>query len=86
MSKIRKSSLKREVSIFRTSVNSKYKIKLLKPLLNKLIGQENWNFDLEDRDNILRIYYFPIMNNFLAKEINKMGFECIEIEEKGKSS
>ncbi len=80
MSKMKKNSLKKEISIFRTSVNTKYKVKILKPLLNKLIGRENWSFDLEDCDNILRIYYFPIMNNFLAKEINKMGFDCIEIE------
>ena len=72
-------SEKREISIFRTSVNSMGKIKILKPLLNKLIGDKNWNFDLEDRDNILRIYSIPTLNNFLAAEINKMGFECVEL-------
>lgn len=79
MLKLKNNSFKKEVSVFRTSVNSKYKVKTLKPLLNKIIGCKNWNFDLEDHENILRVYYFPIMNNFLVKEINKMGFECVEL-------
>lgn len=71
--------LEKEVSLFRTSVNSKHKVKLLKPLLNKLLGAKNWSFDLEDSNTTLQVYYFSVMNNFLAKEINKLGFECIEI-------
>jgi hypothetical protein len=71
--------INREISIFRTSVNSKCDIEKIKPLLDHLIGIENWNFDMEDSEKILRINNFPNMNNFIAKEINKMGFECIEI-------
>lgn len=44
-----------------------------------IIGSKNWNFDLEDCDNILRVNYYPIMHNFLVEEMNKMGFECFEI-------
>lgn len=79
MTKANNTLLKREISIFRTSVNSKCDIKNLKPLLNHLIGIGNWNFDLEDSEKILRINNFPNMNNFIAKEIKKMGFDCIEI-------
>lgn len=70
---------KKEISIFRTSVNSKCDINALKPLLDYTIGSNNWNFDLEDYEKILRINSFPDMNNFIVKEINKMGFDCIEI-------
>lgn len=79
MTKANNTLLKREISIFRTSVNSKCDIKNLKPLLNHLIGIGNWSFDLEDSEKILRINNFPNMNNFIAKEIKKMGFDCIEI-------
>lgn len=79
MKDLRKVAMKKQISIFRTSVNSEDKIEQLKSLLNTIIGLDNWNFDLEDCDNILRVNYYSIMNNFLIEEINKMGFECIEI-------
>ncbi|UOB16156.1 hypothetical protein [Abyssalbus ytuae] len=47
--------------------------------MNNLVGRKNWNFDLEDCDNILKVHSYPEMNNFLIVEINKMGFECIEL-------
>lgn len=72
--------IKKEISIFRTSINSPEKITLIKALLNTLVGSGNWNFDLEDNDYILRIYYQPILKNFLAREINKMGVECVELD------
>ena len=77
MKDLRKVVLKKEISIFRTSVNSEDKIEQLKSLLNIIIGSDNWSFDLEDCDNVLRVNYYSIMNNFLIEEIHKMGFECI---------
>ncbi len=79
MKDLRKVVLKKEISIFRTSVNSEDKIEQLKSLLNIIIGSDNWSFDLEDCDNVLRVNYYSIMNNFLIEEIHKMGFECIEV-------
>lgn len=44
-----------------------------------LVSTEKSNFDLEDKDNILRIDSSPVLNNFLAREIKNMGFDCTEI-------
>jgi hypothetical protein len=68
-----------EISIFQTSVVNEDQINKLAPLLNNLAGLKNWNFDLEDPDNILRVKYPPAQNNFLASEIRKYGFACVEL-------
>jgi len=70
---------KKEVSIFRTSINDPEKIQFLKKTLDVIIGRKYWNFDLEDKDNILRIEANPVVNNFLIQEISKLGFECEEL-------
>lgn len=69
-----------EVSIFKTSVINEEHINQLTPILNILVGSSYWNFDLEDIDNILRVYYPPTQNNFLASEIKKYGFVWIELD------
>ena len=43
------------IFVFKTSVKSNLQIKELKPRLDKLLPNATWNFDLEDRDKILRI-------------------------------
>ena len=70
---------KKEISIFRTSVINKGQIPMLKNTLDTIVGSQFWNFDLEDRDHILRIEANPIVNAFLAQEIRKLGFECEEL-------
>jgi len=70
---------KKEISIFKTSVISDEQIPFLRGLLDSIIGPRFWNFDLEDKDNILRIEACPMVNNFLIQEINKLGFECEEL-------
>lgn len=70
---------KRKISIFRTSVKTIEEVKYLQSLLDIIVGQGNWNFDLEDKDNILRINSHTSINNFLVQEIGKLGFECTEL-------
>jgi|TARA_R110000744_G_scaffold43211_14_gene97099 hypothetical protein len=48
MADLIKETSKKEISIFRTSVNSQNEVRKLKPLLDVIIGSKNWNFDLED--------------------------------------
>ncbi|QEC68960.1 hypothetical protein FRZ67_17200 [Panacibacter ginsenosidivorans] len=43
------------IYVFKTSVKNKKHIRQLSPLLNSLLQQSKWNFDLEDCDKILRI-------------------------------
>lgn len=69
----------KEISIFRTSVVNAEDIRKIKYLLDTIVGKRNWNFDLEDKDNILRINANLSINPFLAQELQKSGFECTEL-------
>jgi hypothetical protein len=68
------------ISIFKTSVNSKKKQRLIKPLLDRIVNVSNWNFDLYDQDNILRIVSEQNVSDFIIKELNQHGFDCKELE------
>lgn len=70
---------KKEISIFRTSVISAEQIPFLRDILDTIVGHRFWNFDLEDKDNILRIKAYPFVSSFLIQEINKLGFDCEEL-------
>lgn len=65
------------IYVFKTSVKSQNDINLLKPHLNELVGISNWNFDLEDCDNILRVENengFAIINI-----LRDLDFDCEEL-------
>ena len=69
----------KEISIFKTSLIDSDDIAKVKSVLDLLIGKNEWNFDLEDIDNILRIHAETHLNGFLAQELHKLGFECEEL-------
>lgn len=69
----------KEISIFKTSIGNKKDIENVRSILDMVIGKNEWNFDLEDIDNILRIHAAAQLNGFLAQEIRKLGFECEEL-------
>jgi hypothetical protein len=65
------------IYIFKTSVDTKLKFELSTVLLNELLPNAIWNFDLEDCDNILRIdCETEITESILNNEI----FDCIELK------
>ena len=68
------------ITIFKTSVNTNRKIRRVKGILNGIKEIDQWNFDLEDCDNILRIESRD--NTITAKvsqNLQKMGYLCIEL-------
>ena len=69
----------KEISIFRTSLVNPADIARVKNILDKMVGKNEWNFDLEDIDNILRIHANTLVNGFLIQELKKQGFECQEL-------
>ncbi|TMM58687.1 hypothetical protein FEE95_04460 [Maribacter algarum] len=68
-----------EISIFKTTIANEDEIGMVEDILNLIVGKNKWNFDLEDIDNILRINANIVVNNFLAQELKKFGFECVEL-------
>lgn len=70
----------KEVLVFKTSINSKREVKVLKPDLNKLIANNGyWNFDLEDCDNILRVETQMVTATTIASLLKNHGFFCEEL-------
>ncbi|MDG3583424.1 MULTISPECIES: hypothetical protein [Galbibacter] len=68
------------VFVFKTSVNNQKDIKRLQNPLNQLMHQnEQWSFDLEDCDNILRVESLQVKAYNIANTLNILGFSCEEI-------
>lgn len=68
------------VLVFKTSVCGNNDVKQLRPLLNKLIRQNgNWNFDLEDCDNILRVETQQLKPLHISATLQRLGFYCEEL-------
>lgn len=68
-----------EILVFKTSLCSVKHIEKVKPALNRNPCIKEWNVDLQDRDNILRI----VAENIKAKEIEQVildaGYACQEL-------
>lgn len=65
------------IYVFKTSVDSQTKFESASVLLNELLPNAAWNFDLEDCDNILRVD--SELNVALLLQNNAI-FDCIELE------
>ena len=65
------------IYVFKTSVDSQSKFESASTLLQELLPDTSWNFDLEDCDNILRV---DSELNIVELLQNNAVFECIELE------
>lgn len=65
------------IYVFKTSVDSQTKFESASALLNQLLPESQWNFDLEDCDNILRVDSELNVAELLQ---NNTIFDCIELE------
>ncbi|MEO7987983.1 MAG: hypothetical protein ABI663_00475 [Chryseolinea sp.] len=70
-----------EVLVFKTSVESKEGVLRLKPSLDALAGNGQWNFALDDCDKILRIKSQGIHPAMAQKLLQESGFSCSELED-----
>ena len=70
-----------EVFVFKTNVISPKAVTHLTPYLNQLLSEQDWNFDLEDCDKILRI---AGGSDELAGKVKNLlhesGYTCEELE------
>jgi hypothetical protein len=67
------------VSVYKTNVNTKIKLRKVKPVFNRILLNSKWNFDLEDCDKILRVESQKSYSNFLITELHKIGIHCEEL-------
>lgn len=68
------------VYVFKTSVKYKKQIKKVAQELNKMKEIQEWNFDLEDCDKILRIVARNLNSVLICNLLNSLGINCEELE------
>ena len=70
-----------EVLVFKTSVDTPQRVKILKPLLDSVAGRGRWNFALDDCDKILRIVSRRANAQVAIRVLQENGYECAELED-----
>jgi len=68
-----------DVLIFKTSVATKREVSRIHPLLTSLSEIRQYNFDLEDCDNILRIVSSGVEPQTITHMLHIAGFSCEEL-------
>ncbi|MDB5029353.1 hypothetical protein [Mucilaginibacter sp.] len=69
-----------DILVFTTSVTAPEQITRVQPLLTSVKAIEEWNFDLEDCDNILRIVSHDVSPRYIESLLHDAGFLCTELE------
>jgi hypothetical protein len=69
-----------DVLVFSTSVNKPKQVSKVKNLLTKIPAIAQWNFDLDDCDNILRIVATGLSPQFIETLLQKAGINCQELK------
>lgn len=67
------------VYVFKTSVKYKKQIKEVSKGINQISEIEEWNFDLEDCDNILRVVSKSDVSKKVCKKLNSLNYICQEL-------
>lgn len=68
------------IHVFKTSVETEEHVQVLKPKLDSQSTIYNWNFDLEDCDNILRVEGCKSSPEMILDLLIRSNFECQELE------
>jgi len=68
------------LTIYKTSVSTNKQVHQIKDLLNKLPFITQWNFDLDDCDNILRIISKDLQPQLICQLLQTEGFSCEPME------
>ncbi|GAC1303400.1 MAG: hypothetical protein NVSMB24_09340 [Mucilaginibacter sp.] len=69
-----------EVLVFITNIDTPNQVSAVKPLLTGMPEINDWNFDLDDCDNILRIEAGNISARDVEALLQTAGYECRELE------
>jgi hypothetical protein len=69
------------ILVFKTSVRDTFTVSALKPSLDNLVGQGQWNFDLTDCDKILRIVSSHVKPEEAIQLMSRLGLQCAELDD-----
>ena len=68
-----------DVLVFKTDVTSKRKVGKVNTLLTSFPTIQQWNFDLEDCDNILRVVANGLSPRNIESALQRAGIGCEEL-------
>ncbi|MDP9048264.1 MAG: hypothetical protein M3N14_09015 [Bacteroidota bacterium] len=69
-----------EVLVFITNVENSEQVNEVESLLTGIPDIGDWNFDLDDCDNILRVETGNISPKYIESLLQTAGFDCRELE------
>ena len=69
-----------DILVFSTSVKERRQVSRVTTLLTKIPAIMQWNLDLEDCDNILRIESDGVCPRKIETLLQKAGIQCQELE------
>jgi hypothetical protein len=69
-----------EVLVFKTNVTSKKKVSKISALLTSFPAIEQWNFDLDDCDKVLRVVSRGVNPGSVESLLHNAGFNCQELD------
>jgi len=75
-----RSSLTRQILVFKTSIRQKKDERKVRPWLDDLEGISSWNVDLKDKDKILRIVGRGVDPEEVIYRVKRTGFICEELK------
>jgi hypothetical protein len=65
-----------EILVSKTNVTSKKKVSKVSPLLTSVPTIQQWNFDLDDCDKVLRIVATELNSGSVESLLQTAGFDC----------
>ena len=68
-----------EVLVFKTNVRSKKHVNIIATELQQFPHINKWNFDLHDKDKILRIESSLLSPAIIESTLQKAGYYCEEL-------
>ncbi|MHB8208472.1 hypothetical protein [Mucilaginibacter sp.] len=68
-----------DILVFGTNVADLKAVSKVKPLLTAMPAIEDWNFDLDDCDHVLRIVSNDLCPRKVESTLQTAGFDCYEL-------
>ena len=70
-----------QVLVFKTNGQTQEQVNRVKALLQPVLSITDWNFDLSDRDRILRVVTPSLPPRFIESLLQTSGLYCQELED-----
>lgn len=70
-----------KILVFKTNVQQQEQVNRVKALLQPVLSIVDWNFDLSDRDRILRVVTHGLPPRFIESLLETSGLYCQELED-----